>query len=78
MLEPGMLWSMAMFGMGVVVWAVRIEGRVNGHERLFEEREKLSEARHAEISSRLIRIESKLDRAETRYSDKYGIGDTRA
>lgn len=51
-----------------VVWAIRLEGKVNAHSQLFEEREKQSEARivadaerHEELKDHLVRIEGKLD-----------------
>jgi hypothetical protein len=47
----------------VGVWAVRLEGKVNTHTRLFEEREKLAETRHEDLANRLDRIEAKLDRS---------------
>lgn len=64
MVEPGLIASLSIAALGGVVWAVRIEGRVNGHQTLFEEREKQFEDRHGEIQARLIRIENKLDRYE--------------
>lgn len=62
MVEPGLIATLSLAAVGAVVWAVRIEGRVNGHQTLFEEREKQFEDRHEEIQARLIRIEQKLDR----------------
>ena len=44
-----------------IVAAVRLEGRVNGHDRLFEERQLLLDERHNELKERLMRIENKLD-----------------
>lgn len=52
-----------------IVWGVRLEGRINSHDTLFAEREKLTELRYetlrAEIS--LLRtaqgvVEAKIDR----------------
>ena len=62
MIEPGLMFSFAVAIIGGVAWAVRVEGRVNGHDALFEEREKALEDRHEELQYRLARIESKLDR----------------
>lgn len=62
MVEPGLIATLSLAAVGGVIWAVRIEGRVNGHQTLFEEREKQFEDRHEEIQARLIRIEQKLDR----------------
>lgn len=61
MLEPGFLFSLAVTLIGGVAWAVRVEGRVNGHDRLFEERDKALAERHTELQYRLTRIETKLD-----------------
>ena len=60
--EPGMILTFVLACVGGLVWAVRVEGRVNGHDKLFEEREKALEARHEELQYRLERIEQKLDR----------------
>ena len=48
--------------LGVVVWGVRQEGRINGHDQLFIEREKQLDDRHSDLLDRLVRIETKLDR----------------
>lgn len=64
-LEPGFLLTAGAMGIGAVVWAVRIEGRVNGHQQLFGEREKETDRRYTEIERRLIRIEDKVDKAKT-------------
>lgn len=70
MLEPGILVTIGITLLGGVVWAVRIEGRVNAHQTLFDEREKQLAERHAELQSQLQRIEGKLDRYETRASSQ--------
>jgi len=51
-----------------IVWAIRLEGKVNEHAQLFVEREKQTLAknaadtdRHDELKDRLVRIENKLD-----------------
>lgn len=46
---------------GVTSWNVRLQGRVNEHERLFKEREKQADERHDDFKERLTRIEHKLD-----------------
>lgn len=61
MLDPGFLFAISTAFIGGIAWAVRVEGRVNGHDRLFEEREKQLEDRHAEVVRRLARIEEKQD-----------------
>lgn len=59
--EPGLV-PVVLAGVAAIVWAVRIEGKVNNHTTILEEREKQSEDRHNELQARLIRIEAKLDR----------------
>lgn len=73
MLEPAILLTIGLAIVAGIVWAVRIEGRVNMHDRLFEEREKQVEDRHQELQARLIRIEAKLDRYDLR--DERSLGD---
>ena len=47
---------------GVTSWNVSLQGRVNGHDKLFDEREKQADERHEDVKTRLDRIEQKLDR----------------
>ncbi len=62
MIEPGIIFTGVITCLGAVVWAVRVEGRVNGHDKLFEEREDREKERQTELRERLQRIEQKLDR----------------
>jgi hypothetical protein len=57
----GVMFSMFMTTLTGTVWAIRQEGRINSHDRLFDEREKLSKERHEDTTRRLERIERKLD-----------------
>jgi hypothetical protein len=50
MIDPGITLATASFILGGVVWAVRLEGRVN-----------LLQAKYEDIDNRLERIEDKLD-----------------
>lgn len=43
-------------------WLLRIEGRLNAHERGCEERQKRLDERHDEIGKKLDHINTKLDR----------------
>lgn len=52
---------------GGVIWGVRQEGRINGHDKLFEEREKQAQERHTDLKDRLERIEEKLDNLNGRH-----------
>jgi hypothetical protein len=49
--------------LGVVVWAIRLEGRVNTGEALAVERNTHYTERDTDIRERLTRIEDKLDNA---------------
>lgn len=55
------MWETVAVAAGVIIWAIRLEGRVNGHDKLFEEREKQACERHEDLVGRLDRIERKLD-----------------
>lgn len=46
---------------GVVVWSIRQEGRINAHDKIFEERAAQAIERHEDLKARLVRIETKLD-----------------
>lgn len=61
MLAEGTAIALGLAALGGVTWAVRQEGRINGHDKLFEEREKLADERHEDNRERLSRIERKLD-----------------
>ncbi len=52
-----------------VVWAIRLEGRVNGHDNKFVDQDKAADKqaeieseRNQDLKDRLVRIETKLDR----------------
>ena len=61
MFEPGTLIAIGLAAIGAIVEVVRLEGRLNGHDTLFVEREKASDERHEDLKDRLERIERKLD-----------------
>ena len=61
MIDYGILLALVFAGIGAVVEVVRLEGRLNGHDTLFIEREKLTDAQHEDLTARLVRIETKLD-----------------
>lgn len=50
------LWPQAVTLIGTVIWAVRVEGKVQTLEAL-------NEVQTIDIKARLVRIENKLDRA---------------
>ena len=56
-IETGALMAAA----SIIGWGIRQEGRINGHDKLFEEREKQAVERHEDLKDRLVRIEAKLD-----------------
>lgn len=55
---------------GGVVWAVRLEGRVNQQDALLVERDKQTTERHADMKDRLERIENKLDSLPARMNGR--------
>lgn len=65
MLAEATLVSFALAGIAGVIWAVRLEGKVNGieekHDTMFEERARQDDRRHEENVDRLNRIENKVD-----------------
>lgn len=61
MVDYGLFVAIVFAGIGAVVEVVRLEGRLNGHDTLFSEREKLTDAHHTELTAWLVRIEAKLD-----------------
>ncbi len=46
---------------GGIIWAVRLEGRVNTHDSIFIEREKQADSRDRDLQKRLDRVEVKID-----------------
>ena len=59
--DLGVLVTVGLAVVGAIVEVVRLEGRLNSHDTLFIEREKLVYAQHNELKDRLERIEKKLD-----------------
>lgn len=55
------LTALGLPGAAAIVWSIRQEGRINGHDTLFEEREKSQSREYSTIVARLDRIESKVD-----------------
>lgn len=62
MIDP-LLLSATVAGIAGGVWLIRLEGRVNSHDTLFVEREKLVTTQHQTLVDRLVRIETKLDQS---------------
>lgn len=60
MVDP-ILLSATLASVAGGVWLIRLEGRINGHDTLFTEREKLVDVQHQALVERLVRIETKLD-----------------
>jgi hypothetical protein len=59
--DTGTILAAGLATLGGVVWVLNLSGRVNGHDKLFEEREKQADDRHEDLTGRLTRIEDKLD-----------------
>lgn len=77
MLEPGIIVTLSLSAVAALVWAVRVEGRVNGHDKSFldmskllDERDTHIKERHEEVAARLGRIEDKIDRGFKNGSSK--------
>lgn len=60
-MDVALLYGVTVTMVGVVVWSIRQEGRINAHDQLFDERKQQAEDRHGEVINRLVRIEGKLD-----------------
>lgn len=58
----GIIVAIAVPAILGVVWLIRLEGRVNTHERGCEERQKSLDERHDAMSKKLDHIDQKLDR----------------
>ena len=58
----GLVIAVAFPIIGAVVWLVRLEGRLNTHERGCEKRQLQLDERHAEMGKTLNHIVQKLDR----------------
>ena len=56
-----LLPSVILAILGGVIWAVRLEGRVNQQEAISVERGKSEDERSEDMKDRLQRIETKLD-----------------
>lgn len=73
MVDSSTFTTLVFAAVATIGWGIRQEGRINGHDKLFEEREKLAESRleeaqerHADMKAQLVRMESKLDRIAER------------
>lgn len=59
---PGVIAAVLGPVVGAGVWLIRLEGRLNTHERGCEERQKLLDERHVEIQKKLDHLIEKVDR----------------
>jgi len=60
--DPGTIVTIAMIAVAGLVWALRLEGRVNTHEKSCEERQKRLDERHQAIGESLETLNAKMDR----------------
>lgn len=60
-MDQSLMWTMAAAGVAIIVWGIRLEGRINAHDALFTEREKQANDRHSALKESVGRIEGKLD-----------------
>lgn len=54
--------AVALPVIGGIIWLIRLEGRVNTHERGCDERQKRMDERHVEMGKKLDHIVGILDR----------------
>lgn len=59
--EPTMWLSLFVGAVGIIVWAIRVEGRVNAVDKALFAFDKLIEERDERVKERLTRIEAKID-----------------
>lgn len=60
MLDWGTATTVLCAGVGGVAWVVKLQGRVDGHDKLFEEREKNAVERHASLKEDLHDLKTTL------------------
>ena len=61
MFEPGVLLSIGVILIGAIVWAVRVEGRVNTLESMHNDLKELFDSKLNDIKDRLVRIEKSIN-----------------
>jgi hypothetical protein len=71
-IDTGIILAASTVVGSLVVWSIRQEGRINGHDKLFAAKDEAGEnmavvlaaqarERHESLQNRLVRIETKLD-----------------
>jgi hypothetical protein len=71
-IDTGIILAASTVVGSLVVWSIRQEGRINGHDKLFAAKDDADESmavvlaaqakeRHESLQNRLVRIEIKLD-----------------
>lgn len=61
MIDPGFTIPVGLSCLGGLIWAIRLEGRVNGQELIQAERNRTANERHEEVLKRFDRLEGKID-----------------
>ena len=61
-MELGEIIAVAVPVIGGIIWLIRLEGRLNTHERSCEERQKRLDERHADIGKKLDYMVTQIDR----------------
>ena len=73
-MTPELLLSVSLVCIGAVIWFTRLEGRVNGHDTVFEERKDLEAERYEtilrEIGSLRELVIARLDASDSPASQK--------
>lgn len=70
----GLMLAVMVPLIGAGVWLIRLEGRLNTHERGCAERQKLLDERHVEIRRVLDDLDRKVDRLLERAVTREGSG----
>lgn len=71
MVDPTVV-TLAAMGVGGIVWAVRLEGRVDAHEKVDATVHAAVQASLTDITARSIRMEDKLDTVVTKLIPQSG------
>ena len=61
MFEPSIILGVSVIVIGAVVWAVRVEGRVNTLESMHNDLKELFDSKLDDIKDRLVRIEKSIN-----------------
>lgn len=69
-MEPLSLLPVVLTTVGGIVWAVRLEGRVNTQERIAELQTEINDKDHKELKELVQGVDTKLDRLIERSANR--------